>query len=101
MPLPEIVNDLAARPSLGVSRTSRAFSLNRALVYRERLRARPTVVLSLVRGRVRRPLAFCAAEQVSLLATSQEEPLSEPIVARLASPCMPFHSAYTELYGSV
>jgi putative transposase len=51
----------------------RAFSLNRAFVYRERLRARPTGVHSVVRLRGRPPLAFCAAEQALLLALLNSE----------------------------
>jgi putative transposase len=56
--------DLGLR--VGLKAACRAFSLNRAFVCRERLRARPTVVHS-VRVRVW-PLAFCAAEQALLLA---------------------------------
>jgi putative transposase len=58
---------------VGLKAACRAFSLNRAFVYRERLRARPTVVHSVVRIRVRPPLAFCAAEQALLLALLNSE----------------------------
>ena len=63
--------DLGLR--VGLKAACRAFSLNRAFVYRERLRARPTVVRSLVRVRVRPPLAFCVAEQALLLALLNSE----------------------------
>jgi hypothetical protein len=58
---------------VGLKAACRAFSLNRAFVYRERLRARPTVVHSVVRLRGRPPLAFCAAEQALLLALLNSE----------------------------
>jgi putative transposase len=63
--------DLGLR--VGLKAACRAFSLNRAFVYRERLRARPTVVRTLVRVRVRPPLALCAAEQALLLALLNSE----------------------------
>ena len=58
---------------VGLKAACRAFSLNRAFVYRERLRARPTVLRSVVRVCVRPPLAFCAAEQALLLALLNSE----------------------------
>ena len=58
---------------VGLKAACRAFSLNRAFVYRERLRARPTVVHSVVRIRIRPPLAFCVAEQACLLTLLNSE----------------------------
>ncbi len=60
------VTELA--PHVGLRRACQAFSVNRALVYRERLRCRPTVLRRLApRVRARPPLAFCTAEQDVLL----------------------------------
>ena len=63
--------DLGLR--IGLKAACQAFSLNRAFVYRERLRARPAVVRILARVHVRPPLAFCAAEQALLLALLNSE----------------------------
>jgi hypothetical protein len=67
--------DLGLR--VGLKAACRAFSLNRAFVYRERLRARPTVLQSVVRVRMQPPLAFCAAEQTLLLVLLNSERFAE------------------------
>jgi putative transposase len=63
--------DLALR--VGLKTACQAFSLNRAFVYRERVRARPSVRHRVVRVRVRPPLAFSVVEQTLLLTLLDSE----------------------------